>query len=504
LAGHGQDSDAIEPLRAYQVGSSAVAQVAARVLQFASLALIVRLIVRTYGPDLWGTLAAVLTIGGLLQLLDFSLNELTVFLAATSTTKSELERGIGRAMTFALLPTLVGGLAFVGVIAGAPQLLSHHALGAGDLRWLLASMLANFVLALPVSVWSGTLQGLGWIKEYNFANSVEWTVELACVAWCISTQQDLVVLQWVRGLRLFARALALLVVLYRHEIPIARPRAVPSDERKKMFDFALGYSVSRGFGIALYRAPVLLASMVLPPIQVGAIAAADQVASAAYRVSHVFYEALFHRFARYLKPGAPESEVALGQQQYVGMTAIIAALVGVPGLGLVLLGGWIFEVWLGTALPMGALALPWLTWTWVLNAVGSPSSCVLLATGHARRSIVAHAAAIVVNVALALLLSTQQVAGIGAACLAANAVLVVGLSLQALRVARVSLSKTYAPLAAMGATFAICEVMFSESPLHPLLRGVAGATVAGIVALGILRSNPAVSALRTARAQPTM
>lgn len=492
----------LSSLRVSQVGSSALASIAARALQFVSLAAITRLVVKSLGTDAWGTLAAVMAIGGLAGMLDLSLQELTAQQAATARDRDDLVLRLGRALTFAALPATLGIAVLGATIWLLPDWLPQLALPASDLRWLLGSTLAWFLLSLPVCVWAGALQGLGWIRELSTSFLWEMAFDVAAVAACIWTGQSLVVLVWARTARVAVRLLVLALQIRSRHLPTPMPRRVGRQELAALLSFAGSYSVSRGLGLALYRGPVVLAAVWLPPALVGAIAAADQWAGLSYRASHLFYEATFHRFSRFLSAGATSAELSLGQQQLAGLSAVVVGLAVPPGVGLCLLGAPLIDWWVGRELPQVAGVLPWLTWAWLANSAASLSACALLSTGHARASIQAHLAAAATGVGAAWWLAPRlEAGGLAAAALAANLVLLAVLAPSAARVARISVARLGLPLVAIAALGLAAWWAAAPLPLATLPRALLGGLGAALGAALVLRLHPDMrTLLRTSRA----
>jgi O-antigen/teichoic acid export membrane protein len=478
--------DALAALRSNRLRGGLATGIIARVIYLAGLLLVARWVVGSHGAAAWGLLALAAALLEVALNFDLSVQDVAAYEVVTAETVAGAQRRVDQVMVVALGAALAGALALAGAALAAPSWAPEPAMGA--LLWATA---ATYPLLVIGNVYAGTLEGLGWIRELNWSVIATAAFDLGAVALCLWLDTSLAVLLWVRGARGLFRVGVLLVLVHGRRLPVARPRWLSREELARLLRYAAGYTATRGLGTALYKAPVGLAPGVTTVLHVGALDAADQLASLAYRSSHLLYENLFARFARALRAGSQADERLQGRAAFetstFGLTALLLpCVVGLGAMGPTLLRGW-----LGTQLETAESALPWLTLAWMVNAAGGMSTCLLLASGRNGPSVRVHLLAAAVMVAGVWVFRGQGAQAPVWSAVLANVVLVVGLVAAATRLAELPLAPVLVRLVAAWALAAILLALLPAA-LPARLALVVPAALGGIA---LVRSHRATCAL---------
>jgi O-antigen/teichoic acid export membrane protein len=475
-------------LRSRPAHTGLAAGLASRAVKFGVNLVVTRLIVGRLGLEEFGVLALAMATIDIVSLADLAIYELTGYELAAAEDRSTAERGLAQALLLSLVPALGGTLILIGLAFLAGAGLTEATAAHGPLiRQVLLAGASTYAISVVGNVYGGVLLGYGWISELNAISTGCFLFDLGMVSTGVFLHLDLAGIQWLRATGPLFRIVLLIAVLHWRGLPIPRFRAWDLPRLRRMLRFGIGYNVSKGLGGVEYACDIPIAQLFVPAAHLGSYANADQWANKPYRFSHAIFESLYHRLARAFRPGASEDERQDGVAQFLGATLLITVVVAPVAAALSVVGPWLFRLWLGRDEPLAAALLPWLAAAWTLNAIASPSTCLILATGRFPLSVRAHVVAVIVNVCGDFLLGRQYgMPGIVVATLAANVLLTGLLSRAACRVAMVPWSEYLVWNAAPLAIAAVCAVAAGSghvtTPVIVVSMTLAAAAGAGLVA----------------------
>ena len=475
-------------LRSDSAHTGLAAGLVSRAVKFGVNLGITRLIVGDVGLEQFGVLALAMATIDLVSLADLAIYELTGYEVAAAEDRRTAEDGLAQALVLSLVPALGGTLILCGLALLAGAGLTQATAAHGPLiRQVLLAGASTFAVNVVGNVYCGVLLGYGWISELNAIWTACFLFDLAAVLAGVYGGFDLAGLQWLRaGGPVFRLVVVIGVLRWRH-LPIPRFRKWDVARLRKMFRFGVGYNVSKGLGGVEYACDIPIAQLFAPAAHLGSYANADQWANKPYRFSHAIFESLYHRLARAFRAGASDAERQDGIAQFLGATLLITVVVAPVASALSVVGPWLFRLWLGRDEPLAAALLPWLAAAWTLNAIASPSTCLILATGNFPLSVRAHVVAVVVNVIGDFVLGRQYgMQGVVVATLIANVLLTALLSRAACRLAVVPWSEylmwNAAPLAIAGVCGVAARSGQSMTPVLVVSMTIATAAGAALVA----------------------
>lgn len=410
-------------VRTNQLGIGFIVGVLARFWRFAGNLVVTRMMLRRFGDESWGLLSYITSSIDLVLAFDLAIHELAAFQVAATPNLDEVRDRLRTVAWISLIPATLG-VAALGFAADRGVAVAHSDAERDFILTMFGLAALNHPVAIVSNVVSGTVQGLGWIREINLIAIVNLTWDAVCVLVGIPLGLDLLTIQALRMLGGLGRAAALAFVVRRQGLPLPSRGGPDFAIAPPMFQFAAKYGLSKALGNVIYSIGPTLGHRYADTSALAAWAAADQLANKTYRFSHGVFESMFHRLAWAFRAGATNEERDFGRSQYVGATHFIAALV-IPGsLLLSDLGPRVFGAWLGKDHIIGVELLAPLLIAWSLNAVASPSSCVLLSSDRFRESIAAHVVAIGLQFAVATMLGpTLGITGVALSSIAANLIL---------------------------------------------------------------------------------
>jgi len=475
-------------LRANPARTGLAAGLASRAIKFGANLAVTRLIVGKLGLEQFGVLALAMATIELVSLADLAIYELTGYEVAAADDRRTAEDGLGHALLLSLVPALGGTLILCGLAfltgAGLTEATAAH----GPLiRQVLLAGASTFAVNVVGNVYAGVLLGYGWISELNAIWTGCFLFDLVMVLAGVQAGLDLPGIQWLRAAGPLFRIVLIIGVLRWRCLPIPRFRTWDLPRLRRMFRFGIGYNVSKGLGGVEYACDIPIAQLFVPAAHLGSYANADQWANKPYRFSHAIFESLYHRLARAFRAEASEAERQDGVAQFLGATVLITVVVAPVAAALSVVGPWLFRLWLGRDEPLAAALLPWLAAAWTLNAIASPSTCLILATGRFPLSVRAHVVAVTVNVIGDVALGRQYgMHGVVVATLVANVLLTALLSRAACRIAMVPWSEYLVWNAAPLAIAALCAIAArsgqAATPVHVVAMTLATAVGAALVA----------------------
>lgn len=424
------------PLRSYGVKSGFAVGLASRALRFLTNLILARAIILRFGTSTWGILALSFAVVDLVVILDFAIHELCVYEGAAAPSREGAQRAFDQALFLSLLPAAVGSL---GLLACAWA--SLHGVGfASDyagpaLTQLFLAAAVAYAVSTMGRVYTGTLQGLGWIRELNLYALSTIVIDFAVVVGGLSAGLGIVGIQWARAAMTPVALLILIGTVRRLGLPLARPQPPERIVLRRMLRYSVRYNVNRGLGSAVAGCTPPIAQRFVPSAQLGAFGAADQWAGKLRKVSEVVWESLFHRLVRCFRPEASAREREDGRLQFLAVSLGMSLFLVPAGVVLVLASPWLFRTWLDAekaALPLSLL--PGLVAAWCLNSTASPSTCAILASNRFRTSARIHALTLAVNVTLTITLTRLHgIAGAVEAMVISNVLLTTLLSRSACR-----------------------------------------------------------------------
>jgi O-antigen/teichoic acid export membrane protein len=475
-------------LRSSQARTGLAAGLLSRAGKFGVNLVVTRLIVGKVGLEEFGVLALAMATIELVSLADLAIYELTGYEVAAAEDRPTAEHGLAQALLLSLVPAIGGTLILCGLAFLAGAGLTQATAAHGPLiRQVLLAGASTFAVNVVGNVYCGVLLGYGWISELNAIWTACFLFDFVAVMVGLQLGFDLTGIQWLRaGVPVFRFAVVIGVLRWRH-LPIPRFRRWDFPGLRRMFRFGIGYNVSKGLGGVEYACDIPIAQLFVPAAHLGSYANADQWANKPYRFSHAIFESLYHRLARAFRAGASEAERQDGIAQYLGATLLITVVVAPVAAALSVVGPWLFGLWLGRDEPLAAALLPWLAAAWTLNAIASPSTCLILATGRFQLSVRAHLIAVVVNVIGDVVLGRQYgMHGVVVATLIANVLLTALLSRAACRIATTAWSEYLVWNAAPLAIAAVCAITArsnqAATPVIVVAMTLATAAGAGLVA----------------------
>jgi O-antigen/teichoic acid export membrane protein len=395
-----------------------------------------RAIILQFGPSRWGVLALSLAIGDLILMFDFAIHELCVYQAAASRSRRGVQEGLDQAVVLAALPVAVGVFVLLGCALCAARGIGFADDYAGpQLMQLFLAAAAAWPFTVVGNVYSGTLQGFGWIRELNYVALFWVAVDLVALLVALDLGFGIVGVQWLRFAAAPARLLALLFALRRLGLPVGRPRRPDRSRLGGLLRYAAGYNANRGLETVVHSCNPPLAQLFVPATALGAFSAADEWANKLYRATGVTWESLFHRLVRCFREGATEKDRETGRIQFLAVSLGITLLLVPVGVLLILVSPWLFRAWLDADNAVRpVMLLPGIVLAWALNATANPSTCAIMAANRFRVSTGIHLTVVIVNVALAVVGAKWfGMPGVVGAMVAANGLLVALLSAAACR-----------------------------------------------------------------------
>jgi len=425
------------PLRSNRLKSGIAVGLASRVVRFLTGLVLARAIILRFGPSTWGILALSLSVADLVVVVDFAIRELCVYEAAASRSRAAAQHALDQALLVSTLPAALGTLVLVGcAAAGASGFFFAGDYAGRDLALLFLAAAVAYPFAIAGNVYTGTLQGFGWIRELNAAVLATIVLDLAAVLLALRGGLGIVGIQWARAAVAPVSLLVVVATVRRLGLPLARPERPDRAALRGMLGYCVRYNVNRGLGSAVVASTIPIAQRFVPASTLGSFGAADQWAGKLRKVSEVVWESMFHRLVRCFRGGASDEEREDGRLQFLALSLGMSLVVVPAGVALVLVAPWLFRVWLDAEKARLPLALlPGLVAAWCLNSTASPSTCAILASNRFRLSARVHAVALALNVGLTLALTRiVGIQGAIAALVATNAFLALVLSLAACRV----------------------------------------------------------------------
>lgn len=424
------------PLRSRGVKSGFAVALVSRSVRFLTTLVLARAIILNVGPKEWAVLALSWAVCDLVSLVDFAIHELCVYEAAAAPSRESLRRSMGQALLLSVIPAGLGTLTLLACALGAARGFGFAAGYAGpDLVQLFLAAAASYAIGSTGRVYSGTLQGLGWIRELNSVALGMILIDFVVVVVGLSGGLGIVGISWARAALAPVGFLFLLGTLRRLGLPIAWPASPDPVLLWRMLRYAVRYNINRGLGAAVAGCSTPIAQRFVPAADLGAFGAADQWAGKLRKFSDVVWESLFHRLVPCFRSDALPSAREDGRLQYLAASLGMSLFVVPAGLALILVSPWLFPIWLNAeraALPV--VLLPGLVAAWCLNSTASPSTCAILASNQFRLSAWIHAVALVASVLLAIVLThLRGIVGTVEAMVASNALLTAMLSCSACR-----------------------------------------------------------------------
>jgi O-antigen/teichoic acid export membrane protein len=424
------------PLRSHGVKSGFAVGLASRGVRFLTNLVLARAIILKFGPGMWGILALCWSVCDLIVILDFAIHELCVYEGAAAPSRESAQHSFDQALLMSVLPAGLGTLALLACAGAAARGIGFGADYAGPaLTQLFLAAAAGYVFTMVSRVYTGSLQGLGWIRELNLFALTSIVIDFAVVVGGLSAGLGIVGIGWARA-ALAPVGLLLLLGTVRHlGLPLARPRPPDRAILRRMLHYAIRYNVNRGLGSAVANCSAPIAQRFVPAAQLGGFGAADQWAGKLRKFSEVVWESLFHRLVRCFRMGASAQEREDGRLQFLAASLGMSLFLVPAGVILILVSPWLFRFWLDAEKAMLPLALlPGLVAAWCLNSTASPASCAILASNRFGLSARIHAAVLAVNVALTIALTRLHgIAGAVEAMVISNVLLTTLLSLSACR-----------------------------------------------------------------------
>ena len=424
-------------MRSDRFASGLAAGVISRATRFATTLWLTRAIVQRFGSDDWGMVALATATVDMVLVFDLAIHEVAVYETARQEERAQVLAGLNQTFLLALFASAVGTLV-LGALAlvGGRGLSTATVAHSHELKLMLLAAAVSYPLNIVGNLYSGTLQGLGWIRELNAVAIVGAVLDLGVVLLGLHLELGIVGIQVLRAALPLVRVVTLLVALARLKLPIGRPAAPDWPRLWQLLRYSVGYNLTRGLGKVVYSSAVPLGQLFASARALGAFSAADQWASTLYKLSHVLWESLFHRLVRNFRPAATAEERERGRFQFEGSTTALALGLTPAAAALVLAGPSLFRVWLGSESAAPSDLLPYLALAWLLNATGSPSSAALMAVDRFSVSIPLHVVAVVAQVALSLLLGSRfGILGLALATAIANVLLYLLLSAAACQLA---------------------------------------------------------------------
>jgi len=415
----------LQRLRSHRIKLGFGVALASRVFKLGAALVMTGAIIRRLGDVSFGLIALAAAAFELVTAFDLAIHELVTFEVASTDTRDDLEHRLSQALWTSLVPGLGGALVLAGLAALAGLELTRATVGHGlEIRSLVLVFAVTYPFTMVASVYTGNLLGFGYVSELNAVLVAGVLLDVAIVLLGLHAGLGLVALQWARGAATVLQPFILYAVVRARGLPTPRLRRPQPASLKRMLRFGVGYSTSKALGDIEYACDIPIAQFFVGPAALAGYAAADQWAGKLYRFSHVLFESLYPRLVRCFRAAASAEERARGASLYVAANLFVVAVVVPAAVGLVALGPWLFQVWLGQDRGPGLDLLPWLAASWALNAVGSPSSCVILASGKFRQTVIPHLIAVALNVVGDVVLgSLYGMSGVVVATAVSNALL---------------------------------------------------------------------------------
>lgn len=424
------------PLRSHGVKSGFAVGLASRGVRFLTNLILARAIILKFGPGEWGILALCWSVCDLIVIVDFAIHEVCVYEGAAAPSRETAQHAFDQALFLSILPAGLGMLALLASAGAAARGIGFSADYSGPaLTQLFLAAAAGYAVSMVSRVYTGSLQGLGWIRELNLFALTALVLDFAVVVGGLSAGLGIVGIGWARA-ALAPVGLLLLVGTVRHlGLPLARPRPPDRAVLRRMLHYAVRYNVNRGLGSAVANCSAPIAQRFVPAALLGGFGAADQWAGKLRKVSEVVWESLFHRLVRCFRTDASPKEREDGRLQFLAVSLGMSLFLVPAGVLLILVSPWLFRVWLDVErarLPL--TLLPGLVAAWCLNSTASPSSCAILASNRFGLSARIHVVALAVNIALTVALTRLHgIAGAVEALVISNALLTALLSVSACR-----------------------------------------------------------------------
>lgn len=425
------------PLRSNRLKSGMAVGLASRVVRFLTGLILARAIILRFGASTWGILALSLSVADLIVVVDFAIRELCVYETAKSRSRAGAQHALDQALLLSALPAALGTLVLLGcAAAGASGFFFAGDYAGRDLAQLFLAAAVAYPFAIVGNVYTGTLQGFGWIRELNAAVLTTILLDLGAVLLALHSGLGVVGIQLTRAAVAPVSLLVVMLTVRRLGLPLARPERPDPISLRGMLGYCVRYNVNRGLGSAVVSSTTPIAQRFVPASTLGAFGAADQWAGKLRKVSEVVWESMFHRLVRCFREGAPPEQREDGRLQFLALSLGMSLAVVPAGVALVLIGPWLFRVWLDADKAQLPLALlPGLVAAWCLNSTASPSTCAILASNRFRLSAGIHAVALALNLTLTVALTRLAgIRGAIAALVVTNTFLVLALSLAACRV----------------------------------------------------------------------
>lgn len=428
--------DELASLRSNAIRSGFAVALLSRAIRVVTPLLLARAIIREFGVSTWGILALSLAVAELILVFDLAIHELCVYQSAASRSRQDVEQALSQALLLTALPAVLGVVVLLACALCAARGFGFAADYAGhELAQLFLAAAALWPFTVVGNVYTGTLQGFGWIRELNYVALFWVAVDLSLLLLALHLGFGIVGVQWIRVLVGPSRLAALILTLKRLRLPRGRVRRPEMRRLRELLRYAVSYNVNRGLGNTVYNCNPPLAQFFVPAAALGAFGAADEWASKLYRFTGVTWESLFHRLVRCFRDGAGEEERVAGRIQFLAVSLGITLLLVPVGVLLVLVSPWLFRVWLSAdaaALPVALL--PGMVLAWAFNSTGSPSTCAIMASNRFRVSGAIHFVVVCLNALLTVTCARWfGISGVVGAMLAANALLLALLSAAACR-----------------------------------------------------------------------
>jgi O-antigen/teichoic acid export membrane protein len=369
---------------------------------------VVPLYLRYLGHEAFGLVGVLVTVQGLLAVLDAGLSQ---------TMNREMARalGTGRTATTANLlrsmeyiywiAALIAGCALaLGSAAIAGNWLHVEALPAETVRDTLILIGAVVACRLPVGLYIGALSGAQKLTTVNVVNVVAATLTSFGGVWLAAASGSIEFLMAWHAVAGLLHALTLRTLAWR----------IPGKEAPRRFDeaalssvaaFGWGSALITLLGIALTQTDKILLSRMLSLADFGYYAIAGGAARMLYLVASPLFSAVFPHFSSLV---ASNGSSQLAHNYRLGSSALASVLF--PGAAvLVVFSEYLIRLWTGDAVIAEKLGptLAWMSVGYAINGVMHMPYALQLAFGNTRLPLAISAIVAIIALPLTVLLTVR-------------------------------------------------------------------------------------------------
>jgi len=346
---------------------------------------VVPLYLRYLGPEVIGLVGFLVTVQGLLAIIDVGLSQTMnrEMARAVSTDQAATTANLMRSLEYIywMAALIAGGVLALGSGAIVDNWLRAEALSAETVQTAVVLIGAVVACRLPVGLYVGALSGAHRLTTVNIVNVIAATLTSLGGVWLAAVSGSVVYFMAWQALVSLLHALTLRTLAWR--IPGREtPRRFDKAALSSVSSFGAGAALITLLGIALTYTDKVLLSRMLSLADFGYYAMAGSVARMLHLVAGPLFGAVFPHFSSLV---ASNGSTQLTHDYRLGSSALAGVLF--PGAAvLVVFSEYLIQLWTGDPVVAEKLGptLAWMSVGYALNGVMHFPYALQLAFGNTR------------------------------------------------------------------------------------------------------------------------